>query len=90
LLERNATETKGDLMKPKKLLFKEVGKDVSYRVLSVNPVIEEISGKGEGRIGSLRFRSIWTHRNFIGKGVKDRTVGSGILFVVNVKPLPII
>jgi hypothetical protein len=73
----------GELMKSKKLLFKQEEKVTGYRVLSVNPPTEEASGGGKGRIDSLRFRSIWTYRNVIGRGVNDRVSGSGIIFAEN-------
>ena len=65
------------------LPFKEIGKITGFRVLSANPPIEEVTGEGSGRIGSMRTRTVWTHKSIIGKGLEDLLEGNGIIFAEN-------
>lgn len=37
-------------------------------------------GENSGKIRSVRVRSIWTHKNFIGRDARDRVEGKGIIF----------
>lgn len=66
-----------------KLLFKLTEHITGFRVLSVSPPVEEVTGENSGKIRSVKVRTIWTYKSFIGRRARDRVEGRGIIFSEN-------